>query len=408
MNLTYDAVDAEGRRRKDRMDATSVQDAVAQLRRKGLFVTNIRADAPAARSPRAGRGAGTQVRHARLSLRSLALFTRQMAMLLRAGSSLVPALEAIRRQMKKPAEAAVLEHLVQCIEEGTTLAEGLRRQPTTFDATYCSIMQAGEASGSLAGMFERLALLVGKRKAMRSRLLGSMAYPALLIVMCANIMMVLLFFVLPRFGEMFAQLGAEVPQTTAIMLSIASALQHYWPVPLTLLAGLVAGVVWTVRSDSGRQWISNAQIHIPILGRLMGRLIQAEMFRTMGVLLESRVGVLEALDLSRGVTRNRRFQQLFDKIEEVVTAGGVLGSTFEESGLVEPFICQAIRTGEESGNLGSAIVYCADILDEINAELTGVIMKLIEPAILIGMGLVVGAVAISLFMPLFDLTSAAQ
>jgi type IV pilus assembly protein PilC len=142
------------------------------------------------------------------------------------------------------------------------------------------------------------------------------------------------------------------------------------------------------------------------MGRLMSKLIQGQVFRTMGLLLESRVGVLDALDLTRGATSNAQFQALFDDVEQAVTSGGQLASAFEHSGVIEPYICQAVRTGEDSGNLGGAITFCADILDETNTEVINALTKLIEPVILIGMGLVVGTVAISLFMPLFDLTSA--
>ena len=148
------------------------------------------------------------------------------------------------------------------------------------------------------------------------------------------------------------------------------------------------------------------QIRIPFIGRLRSRLIQGQILRTMGMLTESRVGVLETLELAGRSTRNRRFQGLFNDLEAAVTSGGLLSTAFEDSGIVEPAICQAVRTGEESGNLSDALSYCADILDETNEELINVFARLLEPVILLGMGVVVGGVAISLFMPLFDLTSA--
>jgi type II secretory pathway component PulF len=126
----------------------------------------------------------------------------------------------------------------------------------------------------------------------------------------------------------------------------------------------------------------------------------------MGTLLESRVGILDALELVRGSTRNRRFQKLFDGVEQAVTSGGQVGTAFERSRLIDPYVCQAITTGEESGNIGPAMTYAADMLDETNTEVLNAVIKLVEPVILIGMGVVVGAVAISLFLPLFDLTSA--
>jgi type II secretory pathway component PulF len=216
----------------------------------------------------------------------------------------------------------------------------------------------------------------------------------------------MLFFVLPRFNQMFVQLGVETPVTTRLLLSTGQWLVEYWYVAVGLATALVSVLFLLFTSAVGRQWLSDVQVGIPVLGRIRARLIQGQVFRTMGTLLEAGVGVLDSLDLARTSTRNKRFQAMFDDLENTVTSGGQLNTAFERSGLVEPFICQAIHTGEEGGNPGGAMTYCADMLDEMNTELIEVFMRLIEPVILIGMGLVVGAVAISLFLPLFDMTSA--
>jgi type II secretory pathway component PulF len=166
-------------------------------------------------------------------------------------------------------------------------------------------------------------------------------------------------------------------------------------------AGIVGGLTWLLTNPRGKIWICNIQLHIPLIGRLRSRLIQGQMFRTLGTLLESRVNIMEALELVKDSTRNQRFQKLFADLTATLESGGRLSTAFEASGLVEPYLCQAIHTGEDTGNLGGALSFCADMLDETNEEL----INLMEPAILIIMGVVVGAIAVSLFMPLFDLTS---
>ncbi len=255
-------------------------------------------------------------------------------------------------------------------------------------------------------MFERLASVVGKRRALRNKVVGALAYPALLIFMCGNILLALVFFVLPRFNNMFVQLGVDTPATTKLLLSIGDLVAGYWPVVLGVLIAGGMGAVAMLTSATGQQWLSNVQIRIPVIGPIRSRLIQGQVFRTMGTLLESGVGVLDTLELVRKSTRNNRFQKLFGDLDDVVTSGGLLSSAFEASRLVEPYTCQAIHTGEDSGNLGGALTYCAEMLDETNSELINALMRLMEPVILIGMGLVVGVVAVWLFLPLFDLTSA--
>ncbi len=412
MLLTYDAVDAKGRSSRDSIEAGNVRDAVEQLRRKGLFVKDISEPKGAARRGAESRPAARRLggvlaaRPAYLPLKTIVQFTRQLGMLLRAGSGLVPAITAIQRQQKNPRHAQVLGQVVSDLEDGATLTDSLRKQPKSFDPVYCAIVAAGEASGQLTEMFERLSTIVGKRRALRKKIMGSLAYPALLICMCFHIMLVLLFFVLPRFNAMFVQLGVETPATTKMLLSLSEVLVGYWHLLLVGASAIVGGVIWLATSKVGQQWVSDVQLVIPILGKLRSRLIQGQIFRTMGMLLESRVDVLDTLELVRGSTQSSRFRKLFNDLEAAVTSGGRLSSAFEESRIVEPYICQAVFTGEDSGNLGGSMTFCADMLDESNEELINVVTKLIEPVILIGMGFLVGGVAISLFMPLFDMTSA--
>ncbi len=404
MLLTYNAMDSGGKPTTDSIEASSTREALEQLRRRGLFVTSINesADRKAVRasSTRAGLDVGV-----RLPLKTLSHITRQLTMLLRAGSGVVPAFMAIQRQTRRPSHAALIGRIIADLEDGLTLTEALRKHPQTFDAVYCAIIAAGEASGTLTEMFERLSLIVGKMRAMRKKILGALAYPCLLTVMCAKIFLILLFFVIPRFGDMFAQLGVEAPATTKLLLATAVGLRSYWPVVAGCVLLVAGGVTWVLRSKRGRAWLTDIQLLIPLLGRLRSKLIQGQVFRTMGTLLESRVNVLESLELVRQSTTNSRFQKLFSDLESSLESGGRLSTAFEASGLVEPYICQAIHTGEDSGNLGGAISFCADMLDETNEEMVNLIVRLMEPTILIGMGAVVGTVAVSLFMPLFDLTA---
>lgn len=402
MLLTYDAVDTQGKTSSNSIEAGSQRDAIEQLRRRGLYVKKIAEQRAAnARATTAKPGG-----KACLPLKPLVQTTRQLAMLLRSGSGLVPALSAIQRQLKNPKHSAVLRQLVADVEDGATLTDALRRQPRTFDAVYCAIVAAGEASGQMTEMFERLATIVGKRRALRKKILGALAYPALLIGMCFHIMLVLLFFVLPRFNAMFVQLNVKTPATTQVLLDTSDFLRDHWIALLLAAAAAIGALAWSSTTQAGRQWASNVQLMIPLIGRLRARLIQGMIFRTMGMLLEARVDVLETLDLVEGSTRNRRFRKLFDELRRSITSGGRLSTAFSESGIVEPYICQAIHTGEDTGNLGGSMTFCADMLDESNEELVNVLTKLMEPLILIFMGFFVGGVATSLFIPLFDMTSA--
>lgn len=405
MLVAYKAVDSEGRTRSASVEASDERDAREQLRRKGLFVTHLEAGKGAKADGARERNASVQ-EGGKLPLRVLTQMTRQLSMLLRAGSGLVPSLSAISKQMKKPAHAAIVNEIIDELEDGRTLSDALQKHPRTFTPVYTAIIAAGEASGSLTEMLERLVGIVGKARALRKKIVGALAYPALLIMMSGSIINVLLFFVVPRFNVMFTQLGVETPTVTKWLLWLGATLQSGWPYIVGGVVLTTVGAFLALRSDAGKQWLADVQLQVPVIGTLRRQLILAQVLRTMGVLIDSKVGVLDAVALTRRSTRSRRFQDLFDGIEECVTSGQRMSTAFERSVVADAALCQAVHTGEDSGQLGGSMLFCADMADEDNEELITLTMRLIEPVILIGMGFVVGGVASALFIPLFDLTSA--
>lgn len=404
MNLTYEAIDSSGRSVSDLLQAESVRAGVELLRQRGLMVTHIAAasERDVDRKQQETKVGATAVK---LPLKQLVLFTRQLAMLLGSGSAVVPALTAIGKQVKKPTHKALIRQICDDLQEGATLTEAMCRCPGTFAPTYCAVVAAGESSASLPATFDRLAKIVGRRRALRNRLLASLAYPVLLSGLCISVVATLLFFVLPRFGEMFSSLGVPLPASTRFMLAASEAVLTYWPVLAGAVALFFGGIAYCFLHPTGRQWVSDMQVKIPYVGRICSGLIQGEVFRTLGLLLEAGVSVLDSLDLARRGTRNSAYQALFNRLEDAVTSGQSISNALESTKLIDPAVCQAVRTGEECGNLGTSMTYAANILDEDNTEIVNTATRLLEPLIVIVMGFIVGAVAISLFMPLFDITS---
>jgi type II secretory pathway component PulF len=405
MNLVYEAIDQKGKHVHDTVQAPSLKEGVEALRRQGLFVTHVAPTTVEVSQGSAAKQRGTREKYS-MPLKQLMMFTRQMSMLLKSGSALVPAINAVSAQMKDQASRAMLNVVKDDLEQGMPLTDALRKHPNAFSSSYCAVVAAGESSATLPQMFTRLANIIVKQRATRNKIIGSLIYPTLLLFLSVKILAVMMFFVVPRFAGMFGTLGVELPWSTKVMMTTANTLRSNWIVIVLLVAAAISGVVFLLRTKAGRQILANVQTRIPFLGRLMSRLIQGQTFRILGMLLEARVGLLESLDLARGVTANDQFQGIYDRLEDSVTRGESISGALEGSKLVSPSVVQAIRTGEQSGRLGESISFVADVLDEENTELLGTATKLIEPLILIIMGAVVGAVAISLFMPLFDMTSA--
>ncbi len=404
MNLTYQALDPSGKRVTDVIEAGDVREAVEKLRRSGLLVTEI---TPAASKPRAAPARGRRrAADARLTLKPLLFLTKQMAMLLKSGAGVVPALTAVRRQLRKPGHIAIVNQLISDLEQGAPLADAMGKHPRSFEPSYRAVIAAGEASATLPDMFERLCGILGRRRALRNKIIGALAYPAFLTFLCTKVLLVLLLFVIPRFAGMFETLRLDLPASTEFLLHVSTSLRAYWEWLVVGAGTFIIAITVGLASAAGRQFLINVQTEVPLFGRLASRLIQGQLFRTLGTLIECRVGLLEALELCRGVTSNARFQKLIHDIEGSVTAGDQISAALMRSGFISPSIYYSVHTGEESGNLGPAISFCAQSLEDDNAELIGTITRLFEPMILLIMGLVVGTVAVSLFLPLFDMTAA--
>ncbi len=414
MIIEYEAVDNAGKSISDTIEAPDVRAAVEMLRKKNLFVThagnsseNSKAK-PRKKSSDASQNGTKPLSRVRLSGKQLTMFTRQMSMMLTSGSGIVPALNTVSRQFVKEEHSQLMRALCNDMEEGVPFADALRKYPRIFDSSYCAVVAAGEASGTLNEMIARLSVLVGKRRAMRNKVLGALIYPALLTTLSTAITGVLVFFVLPRFGDMFDTLGVDLPASTAMLLEVSAMAKAN--LYATIFSGLASfgGAVYLIKSDKGRTLGAAILTRLPIVKRLVYGMILGETFRILGMLIEARVGVLDAIDLVKGVTREKKFQNLYAAMETEVTSGSDISRALENSGIVPPYITHAVGTGEKSGNLGGSMSYVADILDEDNTELLNTLTKLIEPIILIVMGFVVGTVAISLFLPMFDVTAAAQ
>jgi type II secretory pathway component PulF len=399
MKVAYKAIDPHGLAVTDVLEAPGLPQAHEMLRRDGYLVTDLH---------EAGQLAAARVWHRRgaaaLSRKQLLFFTRQMAMLLKAGSPIVPALGAIARQLR-PGARAVLERLRSEMEQGVALAEAMKNFPETFSDTYVAIVAAGEQSANLPAMFTRLSEMITYRHRLRSRLLSALAYPCMLMVLSGVILLAMILFVVPRFAVLFETLDGAMPWSTRQMLAASQLLRGHWPEALGLAALAAVGAVLALRSRWGRQKLCDLQTRLPGGGRLGARLIQAQIFRVMGLLLESRVTLMDMLRLGRQVTSNGDFQGLCDAIQRSVEQGQRFSEAILRCRFISPSIAQAIWTGEEAGHLDQALLFVSDVLDDENGQMLSTATKLLEPAILIGMGLMVGGIAMSLFVPLFDLAA---
>lgn len=418
MKLAYLAYDRAGKKVRDVIEAGSTAEAGDVLRRRGLYVTEMKPSAEGGAAPKSGgsrggssaKGGGSggdapiKIGRGR-RMKCLMMFTRQLYVLVSTGTPLVESLVAIERQTRDPLWTRVLTRLRTKLEEGASLAEAMGDQPLCFDAVTRSLVAAGESSGKLPVMLDRVAQLTRKQVHVRSSVIGAMVYPALLLVVAVSVLCMMLMFVLPRFGGMFQTMGMPLPPTTQALMVISTFMIAYW---WALGGGLVGGGVglklWT-GTAGGKRAMQTMSIRVPQFGKITRNFITARMVRLMGILLDSYLPLLDVLALVRESITNAHYRALLDRAEEAVTRGEPISTAFNDPKLISPSVYEAIRSGEQSGQIGSLLLNIAEFLDEDNDVVVRSLTSIIEPIILIVLGGLVGLVAVSMFMPLFDLTS---
>jgi len=405
VSVAYEAIDKSGKEITAVLDVETAEEAMERLHSQGLFVTRVspveseHAGQPAQRltsllSGRAG------------NVRDRMMLAQQMSMMLHAGSQVVPALSAIQSQIDKLAWRKVVEDVCRKVQDGMALSDALAEYPQIFDQTFRAIVAAGESTGATAEAFDRLAAITKIQQEIKIKVIGALVYPAILLLMSIGVVATLLFFVLPKFDDMYSSLGTKLPAITTMMIGMSRWItEHKVPAGL-FIAALILGPLVVSRLPFAKTVMDEFLINLPLVSGLIQRIILAKIFRVWGTLVCSNVPLLEALSLARSSTNNSRFLAMMDDLMRSVEEGSPVGESLARHSVVPATMSSAISTGEQSGQLGKSLIFLADYLDQENAETIATLTRLVEPLILVLMGTVVGGIAISLFLPLFDLTSA--
>ncbi len=373
--------------------------------------------APAATAASATKAAAARVaapRPGKLTLgqrmgrrRQLLLFVRQLQLLLTAGTPLLQSLDALERQTADPLWKGVVGELSRGVEEGGTLSGTMARRPELFPAVSRGLVAAGESTGTLGEMLGRVAGLVQKDLAVRSAVIAALAYPVALLGVVTAVGVGMLLFVVPRFAGLFATLGVPMPPTTQAVVWCSTTLRAngVW-VGGGAVVAIVALIVF-VRTPSGKLAIDGLLLKTPGLGPVVQGLSVARIVRLFGVLTDCHLPLLEVLGLVKGACGNAHYRALLDRAEAHVSRGEGISPAFDRPDLVAPSVHEAFRSAESSGRLGPAMVAVAEFLEQENEALVKLLTRTLEPVILLVLGIVVGLLAMSMFLPLFDLTAMA-
>jgi type II secretory pathway component PulF len=406
MKLAYKAYDGAGKTATGVIEADDTMTATEALRRRGLYVAEVIEQKTTA----AKRSSGRRQRRVSRSqkLKNIAMFSRQLHVLISSGTQIVDALRAVERQARAGPWREVIGNLRTRVEEGTALSAAMQDHPDYFDPIYCNLVAAGESSGHLADMFDRLAVFKQKQLRVRNSIIGAMIYPCMLVTIGSSIFVGLLVFVVPRFSTLFTTIGVPLPSSTAALLRISAALCRFWWVIGLLLGGTVFGLRHYLRTPAGRRFHDVLVLRLPYIGGVAKSLSSARVISLLGVLLEARIPVLEALRLVRSTAGNVLYEELIVQAEEYVSRGEPMSQAFADTPLFSPSIYESIRSGEHGGEIYRLLLNISNFLDEENDVIVRSLTSIIEPAILIVMGILVGLIAVCMFLPLFDLTAMTQ
>lgn len=399
----YHALDAAGRRRSGIIDAGSIAVANQKLREAELYPAEIIAAAGRKREETAdGRSAVPLFR--KVGLRELAAMTRQMATLIGAGLPLVPSLTALVAQVTHPVLKTALARIKDEVNEGNSLTQGMSLFPEIFPPFYINMVRAGEASGTMHLVLERLADFNESQQALKTRIRSALAYPFLMFFIGSGVLFFLVAFVVPNITNIFQEMHQTLPGITVFLIAISTFLEAFWWIIASILLAVGLVLRYAIRkTNRGRRRWDRFLLQAPLFGGLNRKIAVARFSRTLGTLLQSGVPLLSALDIARNVVGNAVLAEQIERAAREVEEGQSLSAPLSKSGFFPAIAVELMTAGEQSGNMEAMLFRIADAYErEVEANVL-LMTSLLEPIMILLMGAVVGFIVVSILLPIFEM-----
>ncbi|HOP07343.1 MAG TPA: type II secretion system F family protein [candidate division Zixibacteria bacterium] len=330
-------------------------------------------------------------------------FTRQFATMIGAGLPMVQCLEILSAQTESRELAKVIGQVKDGVQGGATLSEALARHPKIFDQLYTNMVEAGEVGGALDAILVRLAVYREKADKLIRKVKGAMIYPSVVAFVAAAVTIGMLTFIVPVFAKMFSGLGSELPKPTQIVLGISNFLQANFLYLMAGFIGLVVGLFWWRKTPAGALNIDKTLLKMPVLGNLVRKSAVARFTRTLATLLSSGVSILEALEITAKTAGNLVISNAINKSVMAIAEGDTITGPLKESGVFPPMVTQMISVGEKTGGLDEMLNKIADFYDEEVDEAVQALTSVIEPIVIVVMGIAIGGIMVAMYLPMFDI-----
>ncbi len=397
--FTYTARALNGDLRTATIEAPTRDDVVAQLRKQRLNVVKID-EAAVAKKKKAG---------GKIKMRDIVIFTRQFSTMINAGLPLVQALDILAKQSENPALKEVTHAVVFDVESGHTVADALGKHPKAFTELYVNMVAAGEAGGILDTILMRLATFMEKNDALVRKVKGAMIYPGVISSVAFIAISVLLIFVIPVFKKMFGDVGLPLPLPTRVVIAMSNFLRGIGGV-LTVVAGFVA--VYSTKkyyaTNSGKLVIDKLMLKAPVLGDVLRKSAVSRFTRTLGTLIGSGVSILDGLEITAKTAGNRVISDAIMESRTSIAGGETISAPLQKSNVFPPMVISMIAVGEQTGGLDEMLSKIADFYDEEVDAAVSNLLSLMEPVMIVFLGVVVGGMVVAMYLPIFDMINAVQ
>jgi len=394
----YTARSSTGQIQKGQIEAQNTDEVTAHVRKNRMLLVSVR------QAPKAIKfGMGP-----RIKTRDIVIFTRQFATMINAGLPLVQSLTILAQQTENKALQEVTRAVVYDVEAGNTLADAFAKHPKAFTDLYVNMVAAGEAGGILDTILLRLATFLEKNDALVRKVKGAMVYPAVIFAVAGIAISVLLVFVIPTFQQMFASVNMALPLPTRIVIGMSDFLINYW----WAVIGIIGATIFAIRkyyaTSGGRKQLDKLMLKAPVIGDLLRKSAVSRFTRTLGTLISSGVSILDGLEITAKTSGNRVVHDAVMESRQSIAGGETIAAPLERSKVFPPMVISMIAVGEQTGGLDEMLSKIADFYDEEVDVAVSALLSLLEPVMIVILGVIVGGMVIAMYLPIFDMMNAVQ
>lgn len=386
----WEGKDRHGKTVKGELRAAGEAQVQAQLRRQGIVVQKVKRRRLASAK--------------RIKPKDIAIFTRQLATMMKAGVPLLQAFDIVGRGNPNPSVARLLYEIRTDVETGTSLSAAFRKHPAHFNSLYCNLVEAGEAAGILEDILDRLSTYLEKTEAIKGKVRSALMYPTAVLVVAFIVVSVIMIFVVPAFKEVFTSFGADLPAPTLAVIAMSEFFVAYW----WLIFGALGGGLYFFfqawkRSEKVQHFMDRLLLRLPIFGQLVEKSVVARWTRTLSTMFAAGVPLVDALDSVGGAAGNSVYADATAKIQQEVATGTALTQAMNNTGIFPSMVLQMCAIGEESGSIDHMLGKAADFYEQEVDDMVAGLSSLMEPIIIVILGTIIGGIVVAMYLPIFKL-----